>query len=494
MSGQPDPLEQWPVPINLFRGLVAPALTAADAPPVIAEYAEAFARAGGFDLTGCVVSAIGATAAVIDDGIRLHLPGASGHFESARLWLALVGSPGSGKSPTQRTMLAPVYQLHRDAVEESERERKAAGDAAEQVRRRAVFTSDCTIDKLSEILADNPRGILYTVDEFESWLGQHEAFSRDWGSRGRGEWMRLYDGGPHQVDRIKRGSFFVKNWGASLLTATTPAALTRLANKLPADGLFQRFMVFAVQAMRDRDPAAASFIVQRAQAAYSHRLIALFGHAAALYEHPIVHLSAEAAALYEAEEKRLRALVEAAENIGDGFAAHIAKHTGMLARVALCFHALDDSLLGDDGTPAHPCSANCSAATLRLAIGFIRRAYQHAHAIYTQCLGAGSPLELARAIARSALADEMPSFNRREITHACRAFRGATEWQRIGALRALQDYAWIEGDTLLPEHGGRWTVNPRVHALFAAERERARERRRLVTYAIHGIEPTPGTG
>jgi len=72
--------------------------------------------------------------------------------------------------------------------------------------------------------------------------------------------MRLYDGGPHQVDRIKRGSFFVKNWGASELTATTPAALTRLASKLPTDCLFQRFMVFAVQGMRDRDPGAASFI------------------------------------------------------------------------------------------------------------------------------------------------------------------------------------------------------------------------------------------
>ena len=101
------------------------------------------------------------------------------------------------------------------------------------VPQKARFTSDSTIDKLSELLADNPRGLLYCVDEFDFWLGQHEAFGRESGGRNRGEWMRLYDGGPHQVDRVKRGSFFVKNWGASVLAATTPATLTRLARSSP---------------------------------------------------------------------------------------------------------------------------------------------------------------------------------------------------------------------------------------------------------------------
>ncbi len=70
-------------------------------------------------------------------------------------------------------MLAPIYAIHRDLIGENERARKAAEGTEERIPHRALFTSDCTIDKLSEILADNPRGILYCVDEFDSWLGQH---------------------------------------------------------------------------------------------------------------------------------------------------------------------------------------------------------------------------------------------------------------------------------------------------------------------------------
>jgi hypothetical protein len=203
-----------------------------------------------------------------------------------------------------------------------------------------------------------------------------------------------------------------------------------------------------------------------------------------LVEHPIVRLSADASAIYEAEERRLRSLTESAEAVGEGFAAHIAKHAAMLARVALTFHAASDDLLTDDGMPRHPCAGNVSAETMQLAVRFMRRAYQHAHAVYGECLGAGTPMDLAKAMARSLLADHATSFNRREITHHCKAFRGAAEWQRMAALTSLEDLGWIEGDALLPVHGGRWQVNQRVHALFEGEAEIARERRRQVRDAL----------
>jgi hypothetical protein len=484
-------IDHWPSPINLFGGLAAAPLTAHDVPPVIGDYASTFARAGGFDPTGAIAAATVATAAMIDDGIRLLLPGASSHFQSARLWVANIGSPGTGKSPTQRTMLTPAFDVHRDLVAASQREREAAKDDAERTPQRALLTSDCTVDKLSELLSDNPRGILYCVDELDSWLGQHEAFGREGATRNRGEWMRLFDGGPHQVDRVKRGSYFVPNWGASLLTATTPAALGRLAKKLPADGLIQRFLLFSVQPMQERDRALFAGSVDIARKAYEQRLRGLYGLSAGLFEKPIVRLSAEAIDAYEAEERRLRTLIEAAETVGDGFASHVAKHPAMLARVALTFHAASDEMAAADGTPRHPCDANISFATMQLAVRFMRCAYQHAHVIYSGCLGSNTPLELAKAIARSLLADELDIFNRREITHTCRAFRSAPEWQRTGALRALEDYGWIEGETFLPEHGSRWTVNPRVHNLFAAERDRHRARRRTISLALRGGDDGP---
>ncbi len=237
-------------------------------------------------------------------------------------------------------------------------------------------------------------------------------------------------------------------------------------------------MLFAVDSMRDRDRTVFAATVEQARRAYTERLRATFEQSAELVEKPVVRLSPEASEMYEAEEQRLRLLIDAAESVGDGFASHVAKHPAMLARVALTFHAIS--------TYGHPCSGNVTAESMRLASRFMRRAYQHAHAIYSDCLAIGAPLELAKAIARSMLADEADSFNRREMTHACRAFRDATEWQRLAALRVLEDYAWIEGETFLPEHGGRWTINPRVHRLYAAERDAARARRKAVALAIIG--------
>jgi hypothetical protein len=481
----------WPRPVNLLREVGAPPLTHLDVPPVIGEFAETFAAAGGFDATGVILSATVCAAAALDDGIRLLLPGASSHFESARLWAAIIAPPGVGKSPMEREAQAPLFELHRELLDDDAKGLRQGGsedDDADNRPRRALLTSDATIDKLSEILADNPRGILYCVDEFDSWLGQHEAFGRDGGNRNRGEWMRLYDGGPHQVDRVRRGSFYVKNWGASVLTATTPAALRRLSRKLSADGLFQRFLTITVQPMRDRDATIPGLVVERARRAYAARIRAVFAHCADLVERPIVRLSGDASSLYEAEERRLRPLVTAATNISDGFAAHVAKHPGMLARVALTFHAIGDEILTDDGVPRHPCTANVSAATMQLAVRFMRAAYRHAYAVHAGILADGAPIELARAVARSVLADKMPTFNRREITHACRAFRTASDWQRANALATLEDFGWIEGDALTAAHGSRFAVNPRVHAQFEEEAEQHIERRRQIREALHGNE------
>jgi hypothetical protein len=479
--------DRWDRPINILTPMVAPPLSVDDVPAVIGNYASLFARAAGFDPTPATLAGVVATAAVVDDGIRVLLPGVSSHFESARLWAGTIAGSGAGKSPSYRPMQAPVFALHRDLIEQAERERASSGaDAQDKVPRRALFTSDCTIDKLSEVLAANPRGILYTVDELDSWLGSHDAFSRDGGSRSRGEWMRLFDGGPHQVDRVGRGSYFVPNWGASMLTATTPTALQRHARRLPADGLFQRFLVFTARRMQAADSSILRAEVTTAEDRYNARLRALFHHSAALVDPPVVRLSSEASELYESERMRLLELTEAAENMSEGFAAHVAKHPGMLARVALTFHAASDELLDGAGVPRHPCSRPISGETMRCASRFMHKAYRHAYVVYGALFNDDAPMALAHAIARVLLAERLQDFNRRELTHKCNAWRKAPEWQRFGALRALDDYCWIEGDTLVPEHGGRWLVNPRVHVMFMEEAAAARARRELVREALTG--------
>jgi len=39
-------------------------------------------------------------------------------FESARLWPAIIGGPGAGKTPGTNTALAPVFAVHRELIAE----------------------------------------------------------------------------------------------------------------------------------------------------------------------------------------------------------------------------------------------------------------------------------------------------------------------------------------------------------------------------------------
>ena len=61
------------------------------------------------------------------------------------------------------------------------------------------------------------------------------------GRSDRAFWLTAYDGGPHSIDRIKRGEIFVKNLSVSLLGGIQPARLAELQG-LTSDGLLQRFL------------------------------------------------------------------------------------------------------------------------------------------------------------------------------------------------------------------------------------------------------------
>ena len=226
----------------------------------------------------------------------------------------------------------------------------------------ALYTSDATTEALSDLLRDNERGLLYFVDELESWLASHDAY-RTGAGKDRGEWLRLYDGGPHQVNRVKRGAFFVPNWGASLLSATTPAALRKMAHKLPDDGLLQRLLLVLVRPREMPDAAMLRVETRQPTEAWDAALRRLYAIPAA-----VVHLSGAARDIFEAEHAELHRLTQAFEDAHPALASHLAKRAAMLARLALAFHALDAAAITD----------NVSGATIQRAARFMRRQERHA--------------------------------------------------------------------------------------------------------------------
>ena len=228
-------IEAWPEPINFLSDLSATPFAREHVPAEIGDFAFAYAEQSGFDPTITVLAAVVAASAALSDDFKLLADSGTGWMQSARLWGLTVAPSGAGKSPAHSAMLHPLHEVQRDLYAEYERTVEALTSEESKPPRPRIVIADATVEALSEVLRDNPRGVLVANDEFESFLGSLDQYKRGAASRDRGEWLRLFDGGPHTVERVQRGSVYVPNFGASLLTATTPTALAKVAKLSPED-------------------------------------------------------------------------------------------------------------------------------------------------------------------------------------------------------------------------------------------------------------------
>lgn len=478
--------QSWSIePVDFLRKPTAPPFTTDDVPRELGAFAVEQARAGGFDPSAMIAAVVGAAAGALSDGLRLAVSENSDYYESARLWILQVGAPGAAKTPVIKSATKPIHAMHAERIEDWKRraavERKraeAAGEEPEIPPRPALYANDVTVEALAELLSGNPRGVLLINEEFESWLGQHDAY-RSGGSKDRGEWLRTYDGGPHQVDRVKRGSFFVPNWGVGILTATTPTVLQKLSRKLPADGLLQRFIPVMVAPMAKIDRAANA---QQLAQGYHNTLVRLYEYGPDQGVR-LIRMSGAAEDAMHAERERLRELALAVGVYGDGFAGHVAKHAGMLARLALVFHAVSNA--------SHPADRHLEVDSVEMAARFMAKVFQHARALYTDLMGAGSTsaVSLARAVAAVLLADNRQFVTRRELSRSCHAWdRAETDFVRTEAMQFLEDMGWVREVPGAYQKGypTKWAINPSAHATFAQVGETHRALRKRVADAIRG--------
>lgn len=228
------------------------------------------------------VPAIAALAGVIGRQLGVAMKQRERWVERSVLWAAIVGRPSSGKSPA----LAPVQRfLHRLEAERRlqwEEDKKGAKleetlhaaeimaakkhaakllasgnkDAARAALDLAepepappeprVVVNDATVEKLGELLNQNPRGLVQVRDELSGWLA---AMDREGREADRSFWLECWGGrGPYTCDRIGRGSIRVEACAVSIVGGIQPGKLAeylRVAVRggLGDDGLMQRFQL-----------------------------------------------------------------------------------------------------------------------------------------------------------------------------------------------------------------------------------------------------------
>lgn len=462
-------------PRDILRKSVPQPFSLDEAPPPIAEFARAFSNATGFDHSGVIVAATTAAAAAIDDRYRLAVRPASGWFTSARQWSFLCTGPSGGKSPILRPTTDPIKRIHEELYF-LWREDNEGLDEKDKKPIPALYTSDATVPALSERLKDNPRGLLMLNEEFSSWIGSIDAADRGEAAKNRGDWLQLRDGGSRQIDRIGRGSVYVPNWGASVLAACTPDGLQKQMKNMPEDGLIQRF----IPCIMGEPNLDADGDCTAALALWEQWLRWAYKFTTRHHAEVSVRLSPQAQEYFNFERNEQRKLAMATGEFAPSYAAHLGKHPGMLAEVALIFH-----VFAGRGEPTD----EIDGQTMHTAIQYMRRVRKHAYSMYSSILSSTPAYDLAQALARSIVAaDEViTTISRDWMVQHCQAFKKADDRLRREAVQMLEDADWLEAALGARGYGGwptKFNVHDRVFQMFAREGEQWRARRAAVRDAI----------
>ena len=219
------------------------------------------------------------------------------------LWGGIVALPSAKKSPAIGSAMKPLERLVAKAMEAHQTEmeafeadqaifgakkdaiesrlKTAAKDAKkgnlddiakelqshrqqspEAPRLRRYKSNDTTVEKLGELLRDNPAGLLVVRDELVGLLASWDKEGRE---GERAFYLEAWNGNASfDTDRIGRGSIFIPNLCVSIFGGIQPDKLTgyleQAANALANDGMLQRFQLLVYPdhrtwEWRDRIPA-----------------------------------------------------------------------------------------------------------------------------------------------------------------------------------------------------------------------------------------------
>ena len=278
---------EWTEPESLPRALVA--VDAFDdlwlpesVRPWIADISERIQCPPDFPAVGAMV----ALASTLGRKIAIRPKQYDDWMEVPNLWGAVVGRPGIMKSPALAESMRPLNRLameaqsqHKEAVDTAEMgaeiraaqvkalrsdlmkacagkgartaddiaaemEALKSGDEAEPCRRFKV--NDATVEKLGELLAENPNGLLMFRDELVGWL---RALDREGSENTRPFFLEAWNGmGGYTYDRIGRGTLHIDHACLGVLGGIQPGPLSvyvrgAIKNGQGADGLLQRIQM-----------------------------------------------------------------------------------------------------------------------------------------------------------------------------------------------------------------------------------------------------------
>lgn len=489
----------WDSPIDLWTDRPVPRLKPEYLPSPLREFVMEQSALTGTDTTVVGLSCLVGCAAAIDDNFRLQPKTHDTTWtEPARLWGAIVGDPSSKKSPGIMKAMGPLRKIENrlameyqdlktawdDEFRAWEKNRsKDKGPPPTKPRMPRLMVDDATVEALSDILVDNPQGILSFRDELSGWFGSMDVYGKSGSSKDRALWLEAYNGGGKRIDRVTRGHLFVPNWSISVLGGIQPDVFSKIAGKLDNDGLLQRFMiVLAGTAAEDEDRAPRTHIIS----AYNDLIHDLFQlrPISSGYDGPEVFvLSEEAQVIRKTFMVAIRHMIQR-RAVPDAMLGYLGKWEGLFARLLCAYHVIE--AVGRRERPRR----EVEAETAMSVAGFMERfLFPHAHEFYDEMVTRSERGKYVKWIAGYVLAVGCHQVSVRDISRFCKAFSKLAEHERKSIWIALEDYGWLRPSPTarINKRSGiptQWDVNPEVHDLFKQQAGIERKARSDIKEAI----------
>jgi DNA polymerase-1 len=218
-------------------------------PEPLRRYVLEGAQALGCDPCYLALPALAAVAGTIGNARSIQLK--RGWEEPCVIWSVIVGDSGSLKSPACHKSVRHLFKVqkrllaeYREAMRQYEEElaeyeavKRAAKNKGEELPAKPerpvlkrVICSDTTIEKLAEILEDNPHGIFGFRDELSGWLGSFQRYKGKQGGTDLPAWLEMHRAGTVVVDRKtgERRLLFIPRAAVSITGGIQPGVLARL--------------------------------------------------------------------------------------------------------------------------------------------------------------------------------------------------------------------------------------------------------------------------
>jgi len=493
----------WQEPGDIFHEVGAPAYRNDIMPECLHDWIADTAGVKGVDPAILAISSIVAAATCLHDDIKIQPEHNNpGWKESARIWGAVVGSSGIKKSPAIGASISRVkkiqLELSADAVgleaEYKAKESLYETQQKEYVKKLStndplavkplrpeypeiprIYFEDVTIEKLSDSLKASRRGCLVLRDELAGFF----AFNQYKGGQGgdAAAWLEFYEGGPRYTDRVNRGSTFTPNWGGCVLGGIQPAAMQKIVDSLPEDGMLQRFIVINAKPGREGNEKPYS---KAANDRYHNILQQIYDTAPS---HEPIQLSPEANEIRKDVTREAFKLIRAGL-ISSGLCSHLAKYEGLFARLALTYHAIE---CADRCVHPQSCAVSGTTADMvkRLMLKYL---LPHAVTFYLNLSAQSQIGHAIRKVGELCLLHNGEIANR-DIQRGWIGWRCFKPYDQEIVIQTLIDQGWIlpHPNARLSTSGRptRYLINPRLELIHALRKAEEIDRRKIAVDLIN---------